>query len=302
MPTMRDDASGRTPTPRAAGPCLLPAIDLRGGRVVRLTQGDYERQTTYADDPIAVARSFERAFVEAEADGDAGGAGGSPRWLHVVDLDAAKSGALSPGTRETLGRLIEETSLSVEFGGGVRGSAIIDELLGLGVARVVVGSAALKDWDWFRGLMDEPRLHGRIALGLDAKDGRVAVSGWTRTTDTLAVDLAREVRDWPLGAIIYTDIATDGTLAGPNVPATRAIAEAAGCGPGSSVDARAGVGVIASGGVGTLEHVRELAALPVAGVIVGRAIYEGTVSVLDAIRVLRGDAANGRGDVGESQA
>ncbi|MEM6333135.1 MAG: 1-(5-phosphoribosyl)-5-[(5-phosphoribosylamino)methylideneamino]imidazole-4-carboxamide isomerase [Planctomycetota bacterium] len=241
---------------------LLPAIDLRGGRVVRLTQGDYDRQTTYRDDPVEQAREFEAAGA---------------RWLHVVDLDGARSGQVEHA--EAIAAICAATSLKVEVGGGVRSEGSIDLMLRAGVTRVVLGTAALRRWDWFASLMGNPTYRGRLVLGLDARDGALAVSGWEEATDRRAVDVAREVSDWPLAAIVYTDIAMDGTLAGPNVAQTRAVAEAT------------HVPVVASGGVGTLDHLRALAREPVAGAIVGKAIYDGVFTTAEALEAFEGVAA-----------
>ena len=233
---------------------LFPAIDLRGGRVVRLAQGDYERQTTYGRDPLEQARAFEQAGC---------------RWLHAVDLDGARSGRMEHLTQ--IESICRDTTLRVEVGGGVRQEGTIEKLLAAGVHRVVLGTAALRNWDWFEKLMGNPAYRGRLVLGLDAKKGKLAVSGWEDTTELDAIDIARRVHDWPLAAIVYTDIATDGMMTGPNVEATRELAEAT------------HVPVVASGGVGTLEHIRQLAELPLQGVIVGRAIYEDAFTVEDAL-------------------
>lgn len=240
---------------------LFPAIDLRGGRVVRLLRGDYDAQTTYGDDPLDQARQFADAGCT---------------WLHVVDLDGARTGRMTHLPQ--IEAICRETSLEVEVGGGVRSEGVIDGLLRAGVERVVLGTAALRNFAWFESLMGNPTYRGRLVLGLDAKRGKLAVSGWEQTIDELTpVDLARRVSDWPLAAIVYTDIATDGTLEGPSTDATRTLAEAT------------HVPVVASGGVGTLDHLRELRPLPIQGVIVGRALYEGAFSVKQALKVLDPD-------------
>jgi len=241
---------------------LLPAIDLHSGRVVRLHQGDYDRSTTYGEDPVAQARAFEEAGC---------------RWLHVVDLEGARSGRMRH--LDVIGTIARETGLSVQVGGGVRTSGVIDRLISLGVARVVLGTAALRDWAWFEKLMGNPTYRGRLVLGLDARGGKLAVSGWEQQVEATPLEIARRVDAWPLAGIVYTDIATDGTLAGPNIAATRAMADAT------------AVPVIASGGVGTLDDLRKLAQLPIAGVIVGRAIYEQRVDPAEAARLLHGDGA-----------
>ncbi|MBI1337096.1 MAG: 1-(5-phosphoribosyl)-5-[(5-phosphoribosylamino)methylideneamino]imidazole-4-carboxamide isomerase [Phycisphaera sp.] len=236
---------------------LFPAIDLRDGKVVRLLKGDYGKQTTYGDDPLAQAQQFA----------DAGAT-----WLHLVDLDGARSGRMTHV--EVIERICKQTKLKVEVGGGVRSEGAINRLLGAGVERVVLGTAALENWDWFEGLMGNPTYRGRLVLGLDGRKGKAAVGGWEKTTEASVVEIAKRVSDWPLAAIVYTDIATDGTLAGPNVEATREMAEAT------------HTPVVASGGVGTLDHLRVLRDLPIQGAIVGRAIYEGAFTVKEALAVL----------------
>lgn len=241
---------------------LFPAIDLRGGKVVRLMQGDYAQQTTYGDDPLDQAKQFE----------DAGAT-----WLHVVDLDGAKTGQLAH--REQIQAICEHTNLKVEVGGGVRSEATIDALLHIGVTRAIIGTAALRQWDWFESLMGNPTYRGRLVLGLDAREGKLAVAGWEETTDTTAVEIAQKVSDWPLAAIVYTDIATDGTLKGPNVEQTKAMCEAT------------HVPIVASGGVGTLAHLAALRELPIQGAIIGRSLYENTVTIDDALAVFEKGAA-----------
>lgn len=237
---------------------IVPSIDLRGGRVVRLRQGDYGRQTNYDVDPLATARSFA----------DAGAA-----WMHVVDLDGAKEGR--PVQTDLVGRVISATTLKVEVGGGVRSTQDVRRLLDAGAARVVVGTRALEDWAWFDALAHDPAMARKLVLALDAKDGWVATRGWTQTSTRRAVDVAAQVSDWPLAALLYTDVSKDGMLEGPNLHQTRLLAEAG------------RVPVIASGGVGNIEHIARLRELPVWGAIVGRSIYEGTLDLREAIRVAR---------------
>jgi len=240
---------------------LFPAIDLRHGRVVRLTQGDYGRETVYEADPADQARRFADAGCT---------------WLHVVDLDGAKMGHLVH--LEVIQRICRGSGLKVEVGGGVRTQAAIDRLLGAGVERVIMGTAALENWDWFEGLMGNPVYRGRLVLGLDARKGKLAVKGWQHQTEMTAVEVAERVSDLPLGAIVYTDIATDGTLEGPNVDATAEVAAAT------------LVPIVASGGVGTLEHLRQLRKLPIQGAIVGRALYEERFTVQQALAAIEGDS------------
>lgn len=238
---------------------IVPSVDLRGGRVVRLKQGDYGRQLTYDVDPVETARSFGAAGAE---------------WMHIVDLDGAKEGR--PAQRELIGRMIEASGLKVEVGGGIRERGDIEELMGAGAARAVIGTKALEDWGWFERLSHEREFEGRLVLALDAKEGVVATRGWTASSGKLAVELAREVSEWPLGAILYTDVSKDGMMSGPNIEQTRRLVEAG------------KVPVIASGGVGSVEDIRRLVGTGVWGVIVGRSLYEGAVDLGEAIEVGRG--------------
>jgi phosphoribosylformimino-5-aminoimidazole carboxamide ribotide isomerase len=235
---------------------VVPSIDLRGGKVVRLKQGDYARQVSYDVDPLATARSFREAGAT---------------WMHVVDLDGAKEGR--PAQTPLLREVIAASGLQVQVGGGIRERSHVEDLLAAGASRVVLGTKALEAWDWFRELAHDPAMRQRLTLALDAKDGVVATRGWTESSGRLAVDVAREVTDWPLAAILYTDVAKDGMLQGPNLHHTRLLAEAG------------RVPVIASGGVGNIEHVRELRSVPVWGAIIGRSLYEGTLDLREAVRV-----------------
>jgi phosphoribosylformimino-5-aminoimidazole carboxamide ribotide isomerase len=238
---------------------ILPAIDLREGKCVRLLQGDYNQQIDYSSDPVAVARQFEQTGA---------------RWLHLVDLDGAREGRLH--NLPVIERILRETKLKLEVGGGLRDTATIESLLAAGAARCVIGTQALEDWPWFEKLVHAPAMKGRIALGLDARQGRLAVRGWTQERSETAVQVAERVADWPLGAIIYTDIGRDGMLLGPNMEAIKALAE------------YSTVPVIASGGVTDIDDVRRLAALPLLGIIIGRAIYERQLDLAEAVRVVAG--------------
>lgn len=240
---------------------ILPSIDLRDGKVVRLKQGDYAQQLNYDVDPIATAQSFQQA---------------GSRWLHIVDLDGAKEG--KPAQTDLIARVISASGLAVEVGGGIRSTDDIQRLLDAGAARVVIGTKAIEDWAWFEALARNPQFSNKLVLALDAKDGMVATRGWTETSKRRAVDLAREISDWPVAAILYTDVAKDGMLQGPNVAHTRLLAEAG------------KVPVIASGGVGSIEHVRQVRenSPPIWGCIIGRSLYEGTVDLREAIRIARG--------------
>ena len=234
---------------------VVPSIDLRDGKVVRLKQGDYARQVNYDVDPLATARSFREAGAE---------------WIHIVDLDGAKVGA--PAQTELIAKIIAASGLKAQCGGGVRSTADVKRLIDAGASRVVVGTKAIEDWAWFESLVRDPQFGGKIVLALDAKDGIVATRGWTADSGKRAVDVAKQISDWPVAGILYTDVAKDGMLQGPNLVQTRALAEAG------------KVPVIASGGVGSIEHIRALRELPIWGVIVGRSLYEGTLDLREAVR------------------
>ena len=235
---------------------ILPAIDLIGGKCVRLLQGDYAQQIDYSGDPVGVAREFERAGA---------------RWLHVVDLDGAKVGR--PCNLPTIRRILAETSLRVEVGGGLREAETIEELIDAGVQRCIVGTKALEDWEWFKQVAQRPKCVNHVALGLDAKQGRLAVRGWLEQTALTAVQVAQQAAGLGVSAIIYTDISRDGMLSGPNIEATLAVAKAS------------PIPVIASGGVTTIDDVRVLCRLPLGGIIIGRAIYERRLDLAEAVRI-----------------
>jgi phosphoribosylformimino-5-aminoimidazole carboxamide ribotide isomerase len=231
---------------------VIPAIDLRGGHCVRLRQGDFDQETVFGDDPAAMAARWESE--------------GAAR-IHLVDLDGAKSGR--PVNVEAVTRILEQVKVPCQLGGGIRDQQTIATWLDAGLERVVVGTQALRDPDWFEQMAKT--YPGRLILGLDALDGRVATRGWLDVSSVQALALARQFDSLPLAAIIYTDIARDGTLEGPNVPAITALA--------NSVRTP----VVASGGVGDLHDLERLAALPIAGCVVGRALYDGRFSLADAI-------------------
>ena len=231
---------------------IWPAIDLRGGKCVRLQQGDYGRETVFGSDPAAMARHWVAQ-------------GG--QYLHLVDLDGARAGQVSNWS--SIESILRAVDIPCELGGGVRDEATVRRLLELGMSRVVIGTLALKRPEWF-GQMCR-KFPGRLALGLDARDGLVATEGWLETSQTSAVELARQFAGEPIAALIYTDIATDGMLAGPNLAALGEMIEA--------VDME----VVASGGVTTAEDVAKLADIGAAGCIIGRALYEGTLNLSDAL-------------------
>lgn len=245
---------------------LYPAIDLLGGRCVRLYQGDYERVTDYGDDPVARAVAFESM--------------GAP-WIHVVDLDAAREG--NPVNRAAIGRIADAVDVPVQTGGGVRDEEAARALFDIGVARVVIGTAAIED----PAMVD--RLAGRfpVAVGLDARGREVAVRGWREGSGVDLADLVRRFDDAGVAALVVTEIGRDGTLEGPDTDGLTEVLDAT------------DVPVVASGGVGTLDDLRILASLEaggrrLSGVIVGRAIYEGSFEVPEALAACL-PARGGRG-------
>jgi phosphoribosylformimino-5-aminoimidazole carboxamide ribotide isomerase len=237
---------------------ILPAIDLRDGKVVRLEQGDYDLQTTYGDDPAAVAKVFASAGAE---------------WIHIVDLDAARSG--TPTSTTTVAKIRDAVDIHLELGGGMRDERTIRSALDAGVDRVIVGSAALRDLEWFEQLVVKDDLNGRIVLGLDARDGMLAADGWTTQTQCTAVEITKRANDWPLAGIVYTDIARDGMLTGVNIDAT-----------GELVNAT-NIPIIASGGVASLDHLLACKEIGCWGAIVGKAWYEGLVDIEQACRLTK---------------
>jgi len=236
---------------------VIPAIDLRGGFCVRLRQGDYAQETVFGDDPAAMAATWASE-----------GAG----RIHLVDLDGAKEGR--PVNVKAVRSILRTVAIPCQLGGGVRDEATIAAWLDAGVERVIVGTQALKDPSWFRSM--SMRYPGRLVLGLDAKDGRVAAGGWLDVSTVDAVTLADRFDDLPLAGVVYTDIAKDGMLEGPNYAATEALA------------LRLKTPVIASGGVSSLDDLERLASLPIAGCIVGRALYDRRFR-LDEARERAGD-------------
>jgi phosphoribosylformimino-5-aminoimidazole carboxamide ribotide isomerase len=232
---------------------VWPAIDLRGGRCVRLQQGDYRQETVFSDDPAAAAK----AWLDLGA-----------KCLHLVDLDGAKDGR--PANASSVRSILDVAGdMRCELGGGIRNEDAIRTWLDLGLERLVIGTLALKEPDWFREMCRKyPK---RLALGIDARGGRVATEGWLATSDVSAIELAGWFTGEPIAALIYTDIAADGMMAGPNFDATVAM-QAAVAWP-----------VIASGGVTTRDDVARLAASPVAGCIIGRSLYEGKLTLPEAI-------------------
>ncbi len=239
---------------------ILPAIDLKGGHCVRLSQGRMEDATDYGDDPVAQARTW----VEQGAE-----------WLHLVDLDGAFAG--EPKNLAPITAIAATGMAKVEVGGGIRDLERIKQYLDGGVTRVILGSAAVKNPQLVE---DAAKVYpGQVVVGIDAVQGKVAISGWADITDVEATELARRMADAGAAAIIYTDIDRDGMQTGVNTEATGAVAR------------HCGIPVIASGGISTLDHIRALLPLVgdgVCGVITGRAIYEGSMDLAAAIRLGKG--------------
>ena len=233
---------------------LLPAIDLKDGKCVRLKQGDMNQATVFGNDPAERAKSF---------------AGQGAEWIHIVDLDGAFAG--KPVNTRPVEDILKSVDVKIELGGGIRTLDSIERWLDKGVTRVILGTAALRDPEFVKSAC---RLFpDRVAVGIDAKDGFVAVEGWAETSAVTAVDLAREFESAGVCAIIYTDIARDGVLTGPNLPKSVSIP------------------VIVSGGVSSLDDIRNCKAREndnIAGVIAGRAIYDGRFTVAQAIQTLKG--------------
>ena len=233
---------------------IWPAIDLLGGKCVRLEQGDYTRKTVFSEDPVAVAQQFQAAGAE---------------FLHLVDLDGARLG--QPSNMEVVRGIVAAVDMQCELGGGIRDQTSIETMLATGLNRLVLGTSALKNADWFRQMCQE--YPDQLVLGIDARDGLVATDGWLETSTTPATQLADQFHDVPLAAIVYTDIATDGMLQGPNVPAM------------AEMQQHVDLPVVASGGVTTVEDVRQLSRAGLSGAIVGRALYAGTLSLSEALEV-----------------
>ncbi len=243
---------------------ILPAIDLRGGHCVRLRQGDYNQETVFGDNPVEMAREWAEEGVE---------------WLHLVDLDGAKEGR--PINHSVVKDIAEAVGVNCELGGGIRDEESIRLMLDeSSVGRVIIGTKALKDPGWFREMATAfPR---KLVLGIDARDSMVATEGWLDVSETSAIDLAEKYADLDLAALIYTNIANDGMMQGVDSATIEDMKKLAGL----------GFQVIASGGVTTLDDVKKLreaneSAPNLSGIIIGRALYEGTIVVADAVREAR---------------
>ncbi|MFZ5632586.1 MAG: 1-(5-phosphoribosyl)-5-[(5-phosphoribosylamino)methylideneamino]imidazole-4-carboxamide isomerase [Bacillota bacterium] len=234
---------------------IFPAVDIREGRCVRLVEGRPDRETVYSDDPAAMARVWQKKGA---------------RWLHVVDLDGAFSG--SPKNIDVISRIRDAVQIPMQVGGGIRDLKIVQELLDMGINRVILGTVAINNPDMVASAC--ARYGESVVVGIDAKDGKVAIEGWGVTSEKDAMDLAAEMKKLGVKRIIYTDIWRDGTLKGPNVAAVREMAR------------NTGLKVIASGGISTLEDLRSIKKLEhigVEGVIMGKSLYAGMVSLEDAL-------------------
>ena len=233
---------------------IYPAIDIKDGKCVRLLRGSFSDVTVYGDDPVEMALKWEALGGE---------------YIHVVDLDGALKGR--GVNAEVIKRICAAADVPVQTGGGIRTMEDIEAKLSCGIARVIIGTKAVSDIGFVK---EAVKNYGdRIVIGIDAKDGMAAVEGWEKTSGYTAVELAERMTDIGVKTIVYTDISTDGTLQGPNVAAMREVAAA--------VDAD----IIASGGVGSIEHIRSLVPTGVEGVIVGRALYTGDVELSEAVKL-----------------
>lgn len=231
---------------------ILPAIDMIEGKAVRLYQGDYQRMTVYNDDPLAVARDFEAAGAA---------------WVHMVDLDGAKGGG-TPNL-ETVRRVAQNTALRVELGGGVRSMETIERYLDAGVSRVILGTAAVTEPGFAASAAR--RFGQKIAVGVDLKDGRAAIRGWTETAEGDALEFCREMQSAGVSTLICTDVSKDGAMEGANVALYRRLSE------------QLQMNIIASGGVSSIEDVKALRALGLYGAIIGKAYYTGAIDLKEAI-------------------
>lgn len=235
---------------------IIPAIDLIKGKCVRLIQGEYHRQITYKDDPVKQAEEFSSAGAQ---------------WLHIIDLDGAKVG--KPVNTDSVAAIGALKQLKIELGGGIRDEDAIKQMLDIGVERVIIGTKAVSDFEWFNGVAEKFR--GKIALGLDARGSKVATHGWTQNSHQNLLGFATEAAKLPLAAIIYTDIDRDGMMTGPNFERTKALVEV--------VD----VPVIASGGVKEIADIKKLTELGVEAVVIGRSLYEGILNLAEAIKAVK---------------
>ena len=227
---------------------FFPAIDIRNGKCVRLIQGDYDKETIYGDSPTEMALEWEKQGAE---------------YLHIVDLDGAKTGNSS--NRKAIQEVAKAVSIPIQVGGGIRSMDMIDEHITAGVSRVIIGTAAITNQAFLKEAVE--KYGDKIAVSIDARNGFVATDGWTETSDTQAIDLLKELEEIGVKTVVYTDILKDGMMQGPNFEELGAVNEA------TSID------VIASGGVSTEEDIKKLEEMNLYGAIIGKALYDGTLSL-----------------------
>ena len=242
---------------------ILPAIDLRGGRCVRLKQGDYAQETIFGDNPVEIACRWAAEGAE---------------FLHLVDLDGAKQG--QPVNGEVVKQIVKFSAVPCQLGGGIRNEEHLEEVFSWGVERAVIGTRALQDPVWLKRVIH--RFPNKIVLGLDARNGMVATHGWLETSEKSAIGVAKQFEDSPLAAIVFTDISRDGMLNGPNVEALSEMAQAV------------KTPIIASGGISSYENVRQLLGHPLAGAIIGRALYEGQLDLRAVLALVRSETPLGK--------
>lgn len=235
---------------------IYPAIDLYGGKAVRLFKGDYAQMTVYSDDPVSVARDFAAAGAS---------------HIHLVDLEGAKIGR--PANLSTIAKIVETTGLFAEVGGGIRNMETIDSYLSIGVSRVILGTAAVKDPDFLKEAL--AKYDAKIAVGVDLKDGFVAIKGWTETSDLKAEDFFIQMQNLGIKTIICTDISRDGAMKGTNRELYR------------DLSAKFDIDLIASGGVSSMEDVKALAEMKLHGAIIGKAYYIGAVDLKEAVEAAK---------------
>ncbi len=235
---------------------IFPAIDLYGGKAVRLYKGDYNQMTVYSENPSEIAEDFERCGA---------------RWIHIVDLEGAKSGG-TPNI-ETIKRIVGTTGLCAEVGGGIRSLEVIEKYLEAGVSRVILGTAAVKDEAF---LLDAAKKYGdKIAVGVDIKDGYVAIKGWTEKSEYECFDFCEKMQNIGISTLICTDISKDGAMMGTNHELYRQLSE------------RFGMNIIASGGVSSLDDVKKLRSLDIYGAIIGKAYYTGAINIKEAVEAAK---------------
>lgn len=227
---------------------LFPAIDIRGGNCVRLKQGDYNKEIIYGDSPTEMALEWQRQGAE---------------FIHIVDLDGAKTG--DSANKKAIQAIAAAVSVPIQVGGGIRSMDIIDEHIANGVDRVIIGTAAITDKEFLQAAVE--KYGDKIAVSIDARQGMVATDGWTETTDTKAIDLLKELEQIGVKTVVYTDILKDGMMQGPNFEELAA------------VDQACAIDIIASGGVSTEENIAKLRNMNLYGAIIGKALYEGTLSL-----------------------